>query len=609
MPTPLRFVFVPVDREWDIKRSRYDLPCALAADGEAIPTPRSAKTNGVAMRGFVTAGELNDGVADWVHSIDSVDAVGGSNSLINPIKGRYAGAGLRTINGQDTELSDAVEVPSGVAKLFNPAIPPGRYKVVDRDDASATIQVDNPVQYQLTNVSELGGAVYFRNDPNNPGGLEGLGRVSLEIDGTPVQTRPGTNVASPEQLFDGNPNTYMFAGSASWQGIRINFKVKSVPGSPPSPAPQAGDLSLRVEALEFRVGAVRYGYDLNATNTTFWLNFFSGKDQTGASFDLASNANVRDASTLTVHTGATWANSAGAPITYYWRGNATISSLRLDDGSGSRACVYYIDAIVANVNSQIRLSNGVIPEIGAILNVSDAVGKRFFPTIKPGAYTVLKNDGVGPWRLSAPLKLISPIGAALTWALYVGDSPYDENETDTITFEVGTVYELKVNSPEKITAAEYRISFPGSTDEAFNPTSVSTNFAQNWRPSIAQMTNAGGAAGSITVTAGTWTKAYPVRLQYTQKGAIGLEAGGSYKTGSTFAVNVTSDPLRTYTETRIEVFDSAGVSVIAQFTTATKTFNLTFPAVGNGYRLRAEITYADTLRPNEIYNVNFNVNA
>jgi hypothetical protein len=265
--------------------------------------------------------------------------------------------------------------------------------------------------------------------------------------------------------------------------------------------------------------------------------------------------------------------------------------------------------IVANVNSRIRLSNGTFPEIGAILNVSDAVSKTFFPTIKPGAYTVLKNDGVGPWRLSAPLKLISTIGGALVWALYVGDSSYDEASTDTITFEVGTVYELRINSPEKITTAEYRVAFPGSDDEVFTATSIGTNFAQNWRPSIAQMTNAGGAAGAITVTAGTWTKAYPVRLQYTQKGSIGLEAGGSFKTGSTFAVDVTSDPLRTYTETRIEVFNAAGASVIAQFTTTTKTFNLKFPAVGNNYRLRAEIIYADTLRPNEIYNINFNTNA
>ena len=123
------------------------------------------------------------------------------------------------------------------------------------------------------------------------------------------------------------------------------------------------------------------------------------------------------------------------------------------------------------------------------------------------------------------------------------------------------------------------------------------------------MVNAGGAPGSITVTAGTWTKAYSVRLQYTQKGAIGLEAGGSFKTGSTFAVDITSDPLRTYTETRIEVFNAAGASVIAQFVTTTKSFNLTFPAVGNNYRLRAEIIYADTVRPNEVYNITFNTNA
>jgi hypothetical protein len=57
------------------------------------------------------------------------------------------------------------------------------------------------------------------------------------------------------------------------------------------------------------------------------------------------------------------------------------------------------------------------------------------------------------------------------------------------------------------------------------------------------------------------------------------------------------------------VFNAAGASVIAQFTTTTKTFNLKFPAVGNNYRLRAEIIYGDTVRPNEIYNINFDVNA
>jgi hypothetical protein len=604
----LPYVLAPNAERLEIRRSRYDIAAVLLRNGD-ISAPRISKTNDAIVWGFDGKLKSIAGPADWVHSIDSVGSVGGPTALISVSKGRYASAGLRRINGQDTEVSDVIEVPSGVARAFNPAIPAGRYKVVDRDGSSAAMKNINPAQYTLTNVSEIGGAVYYRNDPNNPGGLEGLNRVNLELDGTPTQTRPGTNVVNPEQLFDGNPNTYMFAGSASWQGIRVNFKVKSVPGSPPAPAPQAGDLSLRVEALQFRVGAVRYSYDGASTNALFWLNFYSGKEPNGTKYDLASSKNVRDAETLTVHTGTTWANSAGAPITYYWREAVTIGSFRLDDGSGSRASVYEMIPIVANVNSRIVLSNGVIPEIGATLNVSDAVAKTFSPTIKPGAYTVLKNDGIGPWRLSAPLKLISAIGGALVWALYVGDSSYDENETDTIVFEVGTIYELKVNSPEKITAAEYRITFPGSDDEVFPATSVGTNFAQNWRPSIAQMTNAGGAAGSITVTAGTWTKSYPARLQYTQKGAIGLEAGGSYKTGSTFEIDVTSDPLRTYTETRIEVFNAAGVSVVAQFTTATKSFDLTFPAVGNGYRLRAQIIYADTLRPNETYTITFNTNA
>jgi hypothetical protein len=70
-----------------------------------------------------------------------------------------------------------------------------------------------------------------------------------------------------------------------------------------------------------------------------------------------------------------------------------------------------------------------------------------------------------------------------------------------------------------------------------------------------------------------------------------------------------SDPLRAYTETRIEVFDRNGAVVIAQFVTKTKSFDVTFPAVGTGYRLTAEIIYGDTIRPNETYNVNFNTNA
>jgi len=506
-------------------------------------------------------------------------------------------------------VSDFVEIPSAVARSFNPAIAPGQYRCVDLDATVATIQNINPTQYTLTNVSEIGGAVYYRNDPNNPGGLEGLNRIRLELDGTPIQTRPGTNVANPEALFDNNLNTAMFAGSASWQGIRVNFKVLSVPGSPPSPAPQAGDLSVQIEALQFRVGATRYGYDGASTNSLFWLNFFSGKEPNGTKYDLVASKNVRDAETLTVHTGTIWANSAGAPITYYWRETATIASFRLDDGSGSRASISEMIPIVAGVNSRIRLSNGVFPEIGSILNVSDDVSKTFFPAIKPGAYTVLKNDGDGPWRLSAPIKLISAIGGALVWALYIGDSSYDEESTEAIALEVGTNYELRINSPEQITTAEYRITFPGSDTEVFTATSVGTNFAQNWRPAIAQMVNANGANGAIAVTAGSWTKAYPVRLQYTQKGAIGLEAGGSYKTGSTFSVDVISDPLRTYAETIVEVFNAAGASVIAQFVTTAKAFNLTFPAVANGYRLRAEIVYTDTIRPNETYIINFNTNA
>jgi hypothetical protein len=161
-----------------------------------------------------------------------------------------------------------------------------------------------------------------------------------------------------------------------------------------------------------------------------------------------------------------------------------------------------------------------------------------FRPSKPGSYTVLKNDGVGPWRLGPPLKLISPIGAALAWGLYVGDSAYDESSTETLVFEVGTVYELRLNAPEKVATAEYRISFPGSDDEVLTGNNVGTNLSQNWRPTIAQMTNASGANGSITVTAGAWTKVYTAKLQYTQRGAIGLEAGGSYKAGSVFDIDV-----------------------------------------------------------------------
>jgi hypothetical protein len=559
------------------------------------------------MRGFNESGAAVIGEADWVHSIDDVEWVGGPDSLVKVATGRYAGAGLVSINGQATEAGDVIEVPSGVAKAFNPPIPPGRYRVVDRDATSASIQNINPITYALTNVSEIGGAVYFRDDPNNPGGLEGLNRIRLELDGTPVQTRPTVPVSNPEAVFDNNLNTSMNAGSASWQGIKVDCKVLSVPGSPPAPAPQAGDLTFRAEALQFRVGAIRYGYDTGAQNASFNLRFFSGKGQTGSNFNVASNAAVRDAQTLTVHSGTTWANSASAPVSYFWRGSATIAGYQLDETG--RSSIFEIIPIVANVNSQIRLLSGVVPEVGTILSISTAVANTFFPPIKAGSYTFLKNDGIGPWRLGPPLKLISPIGAALAWGLYVGDSAYVENSTETLVFEVGTVYELRLNAPERVATAEYRVSFPGSDDEILTGDNVGTNLSQNWRPTIAQMVNAAGTNGSITVTAGSWAKTYAAKLQYTQRGAIGLEAGGSYKTGSTFAVDVTSDPLRAYTETRIEVFNSAGVSVIPQFVTKTKSFSLTFPAVGNGYRLTAEIAYGDIIRPNETYSITFSVNA
>jgi hypothetical protein len=577
---PYVFTFRPQPA---ISRSRYDLPTVLLDSGD-ISRPRQSQIDSEIVRGFDNQLKPVAAAADWVHSIDSAADVG---QLVTVTTGRYASAGLRQINGQAVELADVVEVPSVVARAFVPPIAPGRYKVVDVNTASASIQNINPVQYALSSATEIGGAIYYRADPNNPGGLEGLNKTAWGLEGTAIQTRPGTDVSNPAAMFDGNPNTLAEANSASWQGVKGNLPT------------------LAVEGLEFRFGARRYSYDTQAMNAAFLLKFYAGKDQTGSSFDIANNNAVRDAATLSVHSGSVWANSSSAPRWYYWRGKATIGSFRLDDDSGSRAGIYEITPIVAGGNSQIKLANGVVPEIGSILNVSPDVGKSFFPPIAPGAYTVLKNDGAGPWRLGAPMKLISPIGAALVWALYVGDTNYDESSTDTIIFEVGTAYELRINAPEKITTVEYRSTFPGLGDEVFTVTSVGANFAQNWRPTISQLEV---KTGSITVTAGTWTKTYPIKVQYTQRGAIRLETGGSYKAGATFAVDITSDPLRSYTRTDVEVFDSAGVSVIPLFSTTGKSFSLTFPAIGTNYQLKAEIVYGDSLRPNEIYNVRFNTN-
>jgi hypothetical protein len=316
---------------------------------------------------------------------------------------------------------------------------------------------------------------------------------------------------------------------------------------------------------------------------------------------------------LMPHKSNTWASSAEAIPSFYWRGAnpITIAGLQIDDTSGSRALFYDFKPICAGMNSQIKLKNGAIPEVGSILNISADVAKTFIPAIKAGAYPVLRNDNVGPWRLGAPMALISPNGAALLWALYVDDAAYDENSTDTIILEVGTRYQLRTNSPEAIAGAEYTISHPNSPDVVVSSADASTNFSANHRPTIAHLTNAAGSNGSITVQAGTWTKTFTTKLKYTQKGSVDMESGASFKAGATFAIAFGTDPLRTFSEAQIEVFDTSGTSVVAQSlaTGTARSFVLTMPPTVGKYRLAVSMLYSDTTKPTETFSINFGTNA
>jgi hypothetical protein len=593
-------------------RSQYDVAAVLTIDGETI-APRHAQDSATVLIGLDPSGRFAAGEVDWVHLVGAVDEVGGVTSLTKVTDGRYACAGLVTIKGQAMRLSDVVEIPSTVAKLFNPPIGPGRYKCVDLSASSAEIQNINPAQYTLTHSSEIGGAVYYRTDPTIAGALEGLNSVPLQADSAATQTRPGYDIGTPFAFIDGSMTTTANGAGASFHGVYFDFKVAAtVPGSPLSPAPQANDTPIVAYAIETTISCNRQTYDTTTQYADFALGVFAGKNRTGVAQNLQNSNFVWRKSNLAPHKAVKWVSSAEGIQTFYYRPTTSFSaaSLHLNDASGSRSLWNDFKLICAGMNSQIKLTNGTIPEVGSIVNISADVAKTFIPNITPGAYPVLKNDNVGPWRLGAPLTLISPNGAALTWALYIGDTAYDEGSTVTIALEVGTLYQLRVNSPEIISQVEYTIAYPGSLNEVTTSSTGSNNFSINHRPTIEQQVNAAGRNGSITVVTGPWTKTYPIKLQYTQKGSIGMESEAAFKTGNTFAIGFTTDGLRTFSEARIEVFTLAGVSAVAMFTaTGTgRTFNLTMPAVDN-YRLAVSVLYADTTRPNETFSINFSTTA
>ena len=570
-----------------ITRSRYDIGSARSEDNKILH-PRSAKTQSAVIFGTNQYGDNLIGQGDWVHFLVNGDGI------TQVVTGRYAGAALKTINEQPVELGDAVEIPASVATPLGMGA--GRYKVVDVGDVSATVIIDNPIQYTLAHSREIGGAVYYR--PIAGGGIEGLGVVPLALDGVVTQQRPTIPLTNIESFIDGNINTAGNGANSSWQSATFNVKVGTVPGSPPLPAPQSGDLSVQVIAAEMTVECNRQHYDAWTQSASFEAYLRSGKDG-GASISVEKSQTYRK-DTLQKHPLGAWVTSAEGRVTFYWvpLNPVTFASFRIYDASGSRAIFNDFKVIAAGVNSQIKLSNGTIPAIGSILNVTPEAAKTFIPAIKPGAYPVIKNDGVGPWVLGAPLNLIAPIGAALQWGLYIGDQDYPDTHTGAIALEIGSPYELRVNAPDLIGQVEYRITPANGVETVLASSDVRGNFPATYRPSVADM----GGTATLTVTAVGWTKTYDLVYQYSQKGAIGLQPNAGFKTANTFSIRFTPDALRVFHS--LTITTTAPGFTPVEVTGAARAFDLLIPAVGN-YNLLATIAYADTVRPSETFSVPF----
>lgn len=603
----ISYVRTPAAKGHAIPRARYDLDVVFDATGGQLLTPRASKNGAVLMQCFEQSGRAYLGQPDWVHIVKAASDLGVATFVAEKT---YAIDQL-ALNGQAIEAGDLVEVTSTVAKAVSvtPPMGSGQYRAITVTDAAVTIQNQTPTQYTLSSSSEMGGAVYYMR--NADGSLEGLNALPIELSGAPTQTRTGYDIFNVADMLDGNSGTWLNATGASWHGVWANLKVRAtVPGSPPAPAPQADALSFACRALEFRIAAARYSYDRSTTYATFGMTMYAGRDRSGANFNLNNNPNVYRRDSLAVSNSRTWVASSEAAAWFVYRpanGSAfTVASFLINDDSGSRMMMSDFRPICEGLNSQIKLAGNVTPEAGSILNISADVGNRFIPAIEAGARVVVKNDNIGPWKLGPILRLISPIGAAISWGLYVDDSVYEETYTGQIIFEVGTPYRLRLNSPEAIGDVDYTISYPGSADVVMFSTNAGNNFTVNYRPTPAQLAAANGANGTLTVLTDLWEKTYTLKLQYTQRGEVAMDPNNDWPTGSTFAINFTPDRLRVFAQANVTMAGLNGVAVGVEVIAAepARSFGFVVPAVGS-YRMTIVLSYTDTNAPSETFVIPF----
>lgn len=576
-----------------IRRPRFSSGMVETIDGQWV-TPRIAADNSLYVVGFDNYGKRGFSIVDWVHFVDDVAKVGGTAGLTLVVAGRYE-IGVTQIDGQDLQLGDKVEFPASVAKAFTPSIVSGLYRVVALNPV--TIQVANPAIYALTDASEIGGAIYYQSD--STGALSGLGVVPLEVDGAINQTRAGYEVGTPAALIDGNINTSLSAANSSWHGAWYNVKPQG-----------ATDTTVDIVGMEFTIASYRQSYDTGASWATGEIKIYSGKNRTGSIINVVDGSESIYASTLAAHTGATWASSATGPVKFYRRTATpfTLSGIGVYDAPGSRG--YYNDfrALSATANCQIKLKDGTIPESGSIITISTEVGKMFSPAIAAGSYPVLKNDNNGPWKLGPRIVLITAIGSAVNYGLYIDNNEYDENYDQTLLLECGTQYQLRINSPVAVDRCEYLYQYDGDITQLIGgSTNKGNNFSVFFTPTIEHYN-----ASQAGTTAELWfdaegddtieLKKFPFRVRYTQRGKMLSPAETlTWNKNVAIPLEITTDPNRTYLGFTWQYFNGNGTENTQPVDVdGVKTGSLTALAAGT-YRLKVTARYSGGALPNEVY--------
>jgi hypothetical protein len=570
-----------------ISQSYFSVGVALDANGNAI-SPRIANTNSTPVQGL-------DGtrfvyrLGDWLHLLPNVAAAGGAGGLANPVIGRYSSANLATISGVDAELGDRIEVPPTLARAFTPAIPGGVYRYVSL--SPPTVQITDPPIYNLTHSSEVGGAVYYRANPNITGGLEGLASVPLTA-GTVSQGRDNVQISNMPAFIDGNENSAADGRSLSWQNATMNItKVENI------------------LAFEWLIGSNRASYETGTTYAASVITVNSETNGSGTGYTLHSLSTTVNASTLVRHSSTTWANSAAGKAKYYayLTTPTSVGRITCSEDTGHRTYYYDFKAIGFGRNCRIRLNNGTFPEAGSIINISQDVAKTFWPAVEPGAYPVINNSGTGPWQLGARFDLIIAIGSALNYSLYVDTGQYNASFSGAIRMEVGSLYQLRINTPEAATTAEYRIAQSGGVEESIgSSTNARSNFSVFFSPTVAQYNRA--LAGE---TAEIWAlcneqarpKRFNLEIIYTNKGRVNSPAPNAFISRiNDIVISIVPDPARTLQSFNWTLSDAD--ELVNQGTSATTSASIaSFTTPAGDYTIGVEIVYTDTDRPVERFTV------